>query len=586
VADSPSRKPWHEIPADLDWIILKALERERDRRYDSAALLAADFQCFLNAEPILARPPSTRYLAGLWIRRNWIIFAAACLCFMALSSGTGLALWQAQEARKAQARAETEAQRSSQAVDFLTTMLDRVAVEVANGRNAEALKLALDGSEEKIRQLKGDPLLQRDLFDRVGIVYKTMGERALAMPMFKACSDATAALHGPDSEEAWDAELNYLRQMMEHGARLLVPEMLEALMKRIEAAGKSGSFQWFNTQRCRVETWFKLRKPAKASQVAHEVIQDPRLGNVEVILRLLIKRACANAFESHHEYDLADKVLMDCHQLCLSDPILTVERLSRVYDQRLNLQKSKGDQRRGAELARELILDMKLRSGGKDPSLVKLLLRLAEFESALKHPAEAIAISRQALKLAEDLAPSPEALKRNSNLATLRLDQMFTRFGVADYEYKAGHHQEAVNMSREAYRVADELGNKSDLAEAMLYLAQMLEKTGDLEGAYQTYALREQRSAAGGANYQRWHEDLNGRCSIRLKQGRAKEAMVLAQELWSKEIQSPEARKDTDHLRDIAALALRCHDALKKQDPNVSAPVELVEWEKLRRRKQ
>jgi hypothetical protein len=47
----------------------------------------------------------------------------------------------------------------------------------------------------------------------------------------------------------------------------------------------------------------------------------------------------------------------------------------------------------------------------------------------------------------------------------------------------------------------------------MLYLAKMLEKTGDLEGAYQIYELREQRSAVLGANYQRWHEDLNARCA-------------------------------------------------------------------------
>ena len=61
--------------------------------------------------------------------------------------------------------------------------------------------------------------------------------------------------------------------------------------------------------------------------------------------------------------------------------------------------------------------------------------------------------------------------------------------------------------------------------------------------------------------------------------------MQLAQELWSKEIQSPEAQKDTGHLRDVAELALRCHAALKKQEPHLSAPVELAEWEKLRKGK-
>jgi serine/threonine protein kinase len=585
VADPQRRKPEHEIPADLDWIILKALERERDRRYDSAALLATDLQCFLNAEPILARPPSARYLAGLWIRRNRVFFAAALICFVALLLGTGLALWQAKEARKAQARAETAAQRSSQAVDFLTSMLDRVAEQVAIGRNPEALKLALDGSEDRIRQLQSDSLLQKDLFNRLGIVYITMGERALAVPMLKACIETTAAIYGRDSEEAWIAELNYLSHEMQHGARILVPEMLEALMKRIEAAGKSGSSHWFSVQRYRVQIWGKLRKAVKSSQVAHEVIQDPRLEKMEPLPRLMIKSACANAFESHHEYDLADKVLMDCEQICLSDPVLITDRLPWIDDQRLNVQKSKGDHRRGAELARELIRELKVRSGGKHAFLVTFLLRQAEFENALKHPTEAIALAREALQLAKDLAPSPEALRLNSKLATLRKEQMFARFSIADYEYQAGHREEAVNMSREAYRIADEEGNTANLAEAMLFLAKMLEKTGDLEGAYHIYELRGQRSAIAGANYQRWHEDLNFRCGIRLKQGRAQEALVLAQELWSKEIQSPEARKDTEHLRDVAAQGLRCYEALKKQEPQVSAPVELVEWEKLRKQK-
>lgn len=569
------------IPADLDWIILKALERDRDRRYDSAALMATDLQCFLNDEPILARPPTAHYLVSLWIKRNSIIFVAACICALALLVGTGLALWQAHVARQAQARAETESQRARQAVDFLTTMLDRVADEVAKGRNPEALKLALDGSQEKISQLKSDPLLQSDLFNRIGLLYQKMGERGLSMPMLKAYADAMAALHGPDSHEAWNAELTYLSQMMQHGARILVPEMLTNLLNRIEAAGQGGKPHWFSGQRLMIQIWGKLRKPAKASKVAHLVIEDPRLESVVSLTRLLIKTACANAFVSTKEYDLADKVLMDCHQLCMSDPSLT-ERLPWLAEERLIVQKSKGDHRRGAELAREQIAILKFQSSGKDPYLVKLLLRLAEFESALKHSTEAIAISREALKLAEDLAPSPEALKLNSKLATLRSDQMLAQFSIANYEYKAGHLKEAVHMSREAYRIADEAGNKSDLAEAMLYLAQMLEKTGDLEGAYQIYELREQRSAAGGANYQRWHEDLNFRCGIRLKQGRAKEAMILAQELWSREIQSPEARKDTEHLGDVAALALRCHAALLKQDPKTPAPVELVEWQKLR----
>ncbi|MCX6857274.1 MAG: serine/threonine-protein kinase [Verrucomicrobia bacterium] len=568
------------IPADLDWIILKALERERERRYASAALLAADLQSFLRDEPVLARPPSLRYNAGLWVRRNRVVFAAACLCVMALLTGTGVALWQAQAAREAQARAEAEAQRTQQAVSFLTTLLDRVATEVAKGRNPEALKLALDGSEGKIRELKGDPLLQSDLFNRVGWLYQTMGERGLAMPLLKAHAEANTAIYGADSAEAWTTELNYLSQMMQHGARIRVPDMLTNLLVRIEASGKAGGTQWFSAQRLMMQIWDKLRQPAKAQVVAHQVMEDPRLESLSPVVMLLVKLACVKAFEAAQEYELADKILVDSIQLCLSDPTLT-DRLNTVHEKRLDVQRSQGNFRRGAELAREEINRRKLQSKGRDPFLIQLLLRLAEFESFLKHSEQAIAVSREALQLALALAPTPEALKLNPDLDTLRSEQMFARFSVANYEYKAGHHEEAVKMSREAYQVADEEGNKSNLAEAMLQLAEMQEKTGDLEGAYSTYELREQRSATGGANYQRWHEDLKARCSIRLRQGRAKEAMLLAQELWVKEIKSPDAVKDTGHLVDVAELAILCHEALFQKDPQTPIPAEFAQWKKL-----
>jgi serine/threonine protein kinase/tetratricopeptide (TPR) repeat protein len=579
VAENAPSYPEHAlaIPADLDWIILRALERDRERRYDSAALMGADLKCFLNAEPVTARPPSARYLTSLWIRRNRVIFSAACVCVLALFSGTGVALWQAQEARKAQLQAEAEAQRTLQAVKFLTTMLDRVAEEVANGRNPEALKLALDGSEEKIRQLKGDPLLQSDLFSRVGWLYRTMGERGLAMPLIKAHAETSAAIYGPDSQEAWTGELHYLSQMMQHGARIQVPDLAADLLKRIEAKGQSGSVPWFSTQRIIVQNFGKLRRQEEASKTAHRVLDDPRLESIPPDHRLMLKASCADAVLDFKEYDLAAKVVADCMKICHDNETLR-ERLPWLEDKQLNIQRSKGDYRRGAELAAQQIARMKETSGDKNPLLVKVMMRLAEFESFSKHHEAALAISRQALKLAEESAPTKEALKKNSKLATLRASQIFAQISVANYEFKAGHKQEAVNMAREACRLADEEGNKSNLAEAMLLLAQMQENTGDLEGAYATYELRGRRSADGGANYQRWHEDLQSRCAIRLKQGRLKEALELAQELWAKEIQSPDAINDKAHLADIAGLALRCYDAFAKQHAEIPPPSEVEIW--------
>ncbi len=116
-----------KLPADLDWIALRALEKEPQRRYQSAAEFAADLQCFLDGAPVSAHPPSTAYIASRWIRRHRVAFAAACFCVLALVNGAGIAIWQAKLAFKAQARAESEALRSRETASFLTGLLAEVA---------------------------------------------------------------------------------------------------------------------------------------------------------------------------------------------------------------------------------------------------------------------------------------------------------------------------------------------------------------------------------------------------------------------------------------------------------------------------
>src|SRR2546427_1108835 len=66
----------HQLQGDLDWIVMKCLEKDRTRRYDTANGLAMDIQRHLANEPIVARPPSATYLAQKLIRRNKLAFAA------------------------------------------------------------------------------------------------------------------------------------------------------------------------------------------------------------------------------------------------------------------------------------------------------------------------------------------------------------------------------------------------------------------------------------------------------------------------------------------------------------------------------
>ena len=86
------------VRGDLDWIVMKALDKVRTRRYESAAALASDIRRFLNQEPIEARPPTRAYRVRKFARRNRVPLVTASLVAAAMMIGTGVSLWQASQA--------------------------------------------------------------------------------------------------------------------------------------------------------------------------------------------------------------------------------------------------------------------------------------------------------------------------------------------------------------------------------------------------------------------------------------------------------------------------------------------------------
>jgi WD40 repeat protein/serine/threonine protein kinase len=97
-----------KVPADLDWITAKALERDRERRYQSTAELALDLRRYLQHEPISARPPSYAYQIRKFVRRNRVAATALVAVALAISGGVALALWQARVASIAAGEAHTQ----------------------------------------------------------------------------------------------------------------------------------------------------------------------------------------------------------------------------------------------------------------------------------------------------------------------------------------------------------------------------------------------------------------------------------------------------------------------------------------------
>jgi eukaryotic-like serine/threonine-protein kinase len=92
--------------SDLDWITLRCLEKDRERRYASAEALEEDLRCWQEGRPVSAHPPTRAYLLSRWLRRNRSLAASAALVALALLFGAGIALSQMLEARQQQRQAE------------------------------------------------------------------------------------------------------------------------------------------------------------------------------------------------------------------------------------------------------------------------------------------------------------------------------------------------------------------------------------------------------------------------------------------------------------------------------------------------
>ena len=141
----------HVVRGDLDWIVMKCLEKDRTRRYETANGVAMDVLRHLNSEPVVARPPGKLYKFQKLVRRNKLTFTAASAVTAALIIGLGVAIWSF--FKEQQARREAEAEREIAKTEAAKATAISVFLEQAlRSANPDQLK----GSDYTVRQLLDD----------------------------------------------------------------------------------------------------------------------------------------------------------------------------------------------------------------------------------------------------------------------------------------------------------------------------------------------------------------------------------------------------------------------------------------------
>jgi serine/threonine protein kinase len=160
------------VRGDLDWIVFRAMEKDRSRRYETAAALASDIQRHLADEPVEARQPTRAYRLKKFVRRNKLGVLATSAIALALAVGMILASAGFIQARRQAAIARTQATRALQVQHFLQGMLGSINPDTGGG-GAVTVQQVLDRAASKVEtEFADQPETRAVLHETIGRTYR------------------------------------------------------------------------------------------------------------------------------------------------------------------------------------------------------------------------------------------------------------------------------------------------------------------------------------------------------------------------------------------------------------------------------
>lgn len=184
------------LRGDLDAIVLRALRKEPHQRYASVEAMADDVRRYLDHEPVAARRGNWRYRSARFVRRHWLATAMGAVALFGLLTGLGLALWQADNARRQQVLAETEAGQARAVAEFLTDVFKAADPTTTDGRDPRASALLEQAVADIDARTDLDPAQRAGLLLAMGRAYLALKDPAHALDLFQAASQL--ALEGDD----------------------------------------------------------------------------------------------------------------------------------------------------------------------------------------------------------------------------------------------------------------------------------------------------------------------------------------------------------------------------------------------------
>jgi serine/threonine-protein kinase len=224
------------LNADLDAIVLKALEKNPAARYGSAVALMADVERYLGKRPVLARPPSWSYRAGRFVSRNRAASALGLACLLLVAGSAAISTYQSRLVRSERDAARSEHKKSETVVAVLTELLGAASPRQVPGAAEMTASEFLNRAEKLVVESRGmDAEVQARLRHVLGEVYRARSQYERARGHLESAWRQLRAIHGDSHEDAARAARDLARLVAQAGPPEQAIEMLRRSMDQMKS---------------------------------------------------------------------------------------------------------------------------------------------------------------------------------------------------------------------------------------------------------------------------------------------------------------------------------------------------------------
>lgn len=522
----------------LDWVVLKALEKDLTKRYATAGALAEDLKAFVNDLPVsVGKPGITMWLLQLASRHRFTfaILAVIAVAAIIVSVAVGSAYVREAKARElseamerhanaAEMLARNEFNRASEAITFLTRLLAEAGDQVSEGKNADALRAALAKGEEFLEKMKGQDTLKAQLYGRLATAYESMEDEQKAINLRKRQLTLQPAMPNNPAEPTLEAMDALAKDYANSANAAIAAPMFKAVADGYEVLGKADTRKWFEA---------RVRQGAALSSS----------GRHEEALKCL--RALQTRTDGKRQGSEKSSFLL---------------RLATAEKAAGEIEAARADLQRAVEID--------ARDGNDQRHQARTLQTLARVETADGNSMKAAELLDEAVKVATS-------------------DKSFSKSDLIDFciesarRYaEAGRFDDSLERVDRAERLADDSGIASQQAHCLRARAEILLDANRNEAALEAYKkLVPQLPLARDARPSLTLDTLGIVAMLHSRTGNHQEAMQQAIEVWTQLNAEERVKSDGELWIDTLKRLIEIASAAARKNPRLPGIEKLSEWQ-------